>query len=304
MAHPLIDGAEPGDVIALVGPNGAGKSTLLRRLAAEHQPDVGLVFQDRLLFPHMTALDNVAFGLRHAGLRKHDARQQAREWLERLHVADLAARKPDALSGGEAQRVAVARALARRPRVLLLDEPFAAVDVEAAAVVRAVIRAEAAGRVTVLVTHQPLDVLALANKVAVMEAGEITQTGTVDDVRTRPRSPWIARMVGVNLLKGTATAHGIVVNGTTVAALTDVRGEAFAVVHPRAVTLSNEQPHTSARNAWPGRLADVDIELDRVRVRVQGAVDLVAEITPAAYSELTPTVWASVKATEVEVYPA
>ena len=281
--------AEPGDVVALVGPNGAGKSTLLRAVA--DQTDAGLVFQDRLLFPTMTALDNVAFGLH--PLRRKEARRQAAEWLARFDLSDVAGLKPHALSGGQAARVALARALARQPTVLLLDEPFAGVDVAARVDVRRAVRQAAApDRVTVLVTHEPVDVLALATKVVVLENGRITQTGTVDDVRTRPRSPWAARMAGLNLLP----AHQVTATGT---------GE-FAVIHPRSVTLSKDRPATSARNAWAGAVTDVDFEGDRVRVRIHGDVDLVAEITPSAVEDLgiaegTP-LWASVKATEVDVY--
>ena len=279
--------AQPGDVVALVGPNGSGKSTLLRAVA--HQANAGLVFQDRLLFPTMTALDNVAFGLRKQGRR--EARRQAAHWLEALGVADVAGLKPDALSGGQAQRVALARALARQPAVLLLDEPFAGVDVAARVDVRRAVREAATpDRVTVLVTHEPVDVLAFATKVVVLEGGRITQQGSVDDVRTRPRSPWAARMAGLNLLPAhavTATGHGD-----------------LAVIHPRSVTLSANRPDSSARNVWQGRVTDIDVEGDRVRVRISGAVDLVAEITPAALAELgsSPVLWASVKATEVEVF--
>ena len=279
--------AAPGDVVALVGPNGSGKSTLLRAVA--HETGAGLVFQDRLLFPTMTALDNVAFGLRKHGRR--EARHQAAQWLETLGVADVAGLKPDALSGGQAQRVALARALARQPKALLLDEPFAGVDVAARADVRRAVREAATpDRVTVLVTHEPVDVLAFATKVVVLEDGRITQQGTVDDVRTRPRSPWAARMAGLNLLPAhavTATGHGD-----------------LAVIHPRSVTLSATRPTSSARNVWQGRVTDVDLEGDRVRVRISGDVDLVAEITPAALAELgdSRVLWASVKATEVEVF--
>lgn len=280
--------AAPGEVVALVGPNGSGKSTLLRAVA-EQAPNTGLVFQDRLLFPTMTALDNVAFGLRRLGRR--EARRQAAEWLDRLGVADVAGLKPHALSGGQAQRVALARALAREPAVLLLDEPFSGVDIEARAEVRRAIRQAAApDRTTVLVTHEPVDVLSLATRVVVLEGGRVTQAGTVDEVRTRPRSPWAARMAGLNLLDPaavTATATG-----------------EFAVVHPRSVTLSTTEPHTSARNVWRGRVTDVDLEGDRVRVRLDAG--LVAEVTAAAVSELGIAVgrelWASVKATEIDVY--
>ncbi|MDQ1436863.1 MAG: molybdate transport system ATP-binding protein [Acidimicrobiaceae bacterium] len=308
--------ADAGDVVALVGPNGSGKSTLLRAVAAQRPGEVGLVFQDRLLFPHLNALDNVAFGLRRAGLGKSEARGQAQGWLDDVGVGHVAGLRPHALSGGQAQRVALARALARRPAVLLLDEPFAGVDVSAVADVRHAVRTVAAApnRVCVLVTHQPVDVLALATKVVVLEAGRVVQAGSVADVRNRPRSAWSARMAGVNLLAGQAESGGLRVGAVVVAAVAaaataglDGRA-AFAVFHPRAVTLSAERPLTSARNAWPGQVADVDMEGDRARVRWVGPVELVAEVTPGAVAEmgLRPglPVWASVKATEIDLYPA
>lgn len=286
----------PGEVVALVGPNGAGKSTLLRQLA--EQPGVGLVFQDLRLFPHLSALDNVAFGLRRHGTRKTAARAEARDWLDRLGAADVAARKPAHLSGGEAQRVAIARALAPRPDMLLLDEPFAAVDVAARADIRRAVRtalAEHDGG-AVLVTHHPVDVLSMAQRVVVLEDRVVVQDGPVDEVRSRPRTKWVAEMAGLNLLD----AH-------QVHAAEPVADAAYAVIHPRAVTLSMNRPESSARNVWRGTVRDIDLEGDVARVRLIGDVDLVAEVTIGAIADLAvapgSVVWASVKATEVTTFP-
>jgi molybdate transport system ATP-binding protein len=303
----------PGEVVALVGPNGAGKTTLLKALMAR-RPDAGLVFQDLLLFPHLCALDNVAFGLRRRGQSRSQSRAQARQWLERLGVGHVADQRPSTLSGGEAQRVAIARTLVLRPNVLLLDEPFAALDAAARPDVRRAVRAalaECPGG-GVVVTHQPVDVLALAQRAVVLEAGRIVQDGPVDELRARPRSRWAAEWAGVNLLEGEAVDNGLRLGGgLVVAAATHdpaAAGPAYAVVHPHSVTLSRTRPETSARNVWAGTVADVDQEGDRARVRVQGPVDLVAEVTPSAVHDLDLApgahVWASVKATEVEVYPA
>jgi molybdate transport system ATP-binding protein len=272
----------PGEVVALVGPNGAGKSTLLQALAGT-DPDVGLVFQDRLLFPHMTALDNVAFGLRQAGLRKRQARAEAHDWLRLLGMDDVSGLRPHALSGGQAQRVAIARAMARRPALLLLDEPFAALDVDAHAEVRQALRAaltQVPDSAVVLVTHQPVEVLAMAQRIVVLENGRIVQEGTVAEVTARPRSQWAARMAGLNLVDG------------------------VGVFHPRSVALSRDRPNTTARNVWRGTVAGIDHQGDRVRVRVDGYTSLVAEITAASANEMAlatgQEVWASVKATEVD----
>lgn len=302
----------PGEVVALVGPNGAGKTTLLRSVLAR-RPDAGIVFQDLLLFPHLSALDNVAYGLRRRGRRRAVARREAAEWLERLGVAGVADRRPSTLSGGEAQRVAIARTLALRPRLLLLDEPFASVDVAARAEVRRAVRAalaECPGG-GVVVTHQPVEVLSLASRMVVLEAGVVVQDGPVAEVRARPRSRWVAELAGVNFLEGVATAEGLLLpGGALVAAPSEMAGPAFAVFHPHAVTLSRHRPETSARNVWPGTVLDVDLEGDRARVRLraEAGVEVVAEVTLGALADLAlapgADVWASVKATEISLYPA
>jgi len=328
---------ESGEVVAIVGPNGAGKTTLLRAIAglvpldsgrvevdgevledsaagvrvlAEHRP-IGFVFQDHLLFPHLSALDNVAFGLRARGDGRRRAREQAAVWLERVGLSDHAARRPAALSGGQAQRVAVARALVTRPRVMLLDEPLAAVDATARVELRRTLRAQLAAYqgVRLLVTHDPLEAMALADRLVVMEAGRLVQEGPIAEVTARPRSAWVAAMVGVNLFRGRVDDGFLALtDGLSLAVVTDVRGDAYAVVHPRAVSLHRVRPATSARNVWRGEADSLDLEGDRVRVRVSGPLPIVAEVTPAAVADLGLAtggeVWVSVKATEVSVYPA
>jgi molybdate transport system ATP-binding protein len=355
-----------GETVAVVGPNGAGKSTLLRALAglvavaagrvvvdgmvlddvaagvhvyAERRP-VGVVFQDYLLFPHLSALDNVAFGPRSRGVGKVEARRQAQAWLERVGLGDLAERRPRALSGGQAQRVALARALIGSPRLLLLDEPLAAVDMSARAELRRVMRQALADfdGSRVLVTHDPLEAAALADRIVVLEAGpteadghrprpagagghrprpagagghrhgHVAQEGTVAEVTARPRSPWIAQMVGLNLLRGRAQDTTVRLDsGAELITAQPAVGEVFAVVHPRAVALHRTAPETSARNVFAGTILSVDLEGDRARVQVRGAVPLVAEVTPAAVAALrlddAGPIWVSFKATELDVYP-
>lgn len=328
--------AEPDEMVAIVGPNGAGKTTLLRALAGlvpldsgrieidgevvadverginlppERRP-VAFMFQDALLFPHMTARENICFGLRVRGVVKRRARERADAWLAQVGLIERAASRPSRLSGGEQQRVALARALITEPRLLLLDEPLAAVDVSARVDLRRVLRDQLSRYpgIRLLVTHDPLEAMALADRLVVLEQGRVAQVGTIADVTARPRSRWVATMLGLNLFRGVATDAGLEVAGATIAALSDVRGAAFAVVHPRAVALHRSRPEGSPRNVWRGEAGSLDHEGDRVRVRISGPIPVVAEVTPAAVRELGlvagDSVWVSIKATEVEVYAA
>lgn len=331
--------APPGELVVVVGPNGAGKTTLLRALAGlqpldaghvtldgvalddadagvlvppERRP-VGIVYQDGLLFPHLSALENVAFGLRSRGVGRGEARRQAAGWLRRVGLAGREHTRPGELSGGQAQRVALARALAPQPRLLLLDEPLAALDATTRAEVRRDLRRhlDSYDGVRILVTHDPLEALALATTIVVIEDGRVVQSGPPDEVRGRPRSRYVADLVGVNLLEGTVRGHDVVLRSGARLTVADVPspGDVLAVLHPRAVALHRgERPAGSPRNVWEGTVGALDFEGDRVRVRLDGPVPLVAEVTPAAVHDLGveegSTLWASVKATEIAVYPA
>jgi molybdate transport system ATP-binding protein len=325
------------EVVALLGPNGAGKTTLLRAIAGlapfdsghvvldgkvledtatgqyvptERRP-IGFVFQDYLLFPHLSVLDNVAFGLRSRGTPRPAAAARAIQWLERVGLKSYARAKPAELSGGQRQRVALARALAPDPRLLLLDEPLSALDVTTRAEVRRDLKRHLASfqGIRLLVTHDPLEAVALADRLVVMEGGRLVQTGTAAEVTERPRSQYVADLVGVNLLRGEAD-HGSVriPGGPVIAAVAAESGEVFAVIHPRAVALYRGRPEGSPRNVWPGRASNIELMGNRVRVRIDGQVPLVAEVTPSALKELDlvegRAVWLSFKATDVMVYPA
>ncbi|MEU6341403.1 ABC transporter ATP-binding protein [Streptomyces sp. NPDC046977] len=324
--------AAPGEVLALLGPNGAGKTTALRALAGltpltggrllldgteldgmppETRP-VGVVFQDYLLFPHLSALENVAFGPRCRGVPKARARAEAAAWLERMGLAEHAAARPRRLSGGQAQRVALARALATRPRLLLLDEPLAALDARTRLEVRSQLRRHLAEfeAVAVLVTHDPLDAMVLADRLVVIEDGRSVQEGTPAEVARRPRTDYIAHLVGLNLYRGEAAGLAVSLPGgpalTTADALT---GPAFAAFPPDAVTLYRERPEgTSARNLWHGKVAGLESRGDRIRVDVEGELPLAADLSTAATAELGlhpgAEVWATVKAAQVHAYPA
>ena len=328
---------EEGEVVALLGPNGAGKTTLLRALAGliairaghvrldgavledvatgeyvptERRP-IGVVFQDYLLFPHLTVLDNVAFCLRSRVMGRRIAGERAGEWLDRVGLGSYARAKPAELSGGQRQRVALARALAPDPHLLLLDEPLAALDATTRAEVRRDLKQHLSRfpGLRLVVTHDPLEAAALADRLVVMENGRLVQTGTAVEVTERPRSQYVADLVGVNLLKGQAD-HGFVrmPGGPVVAATGAESGEVFAVIHPRAIAVHRQRPQGSPRNVWSGRATGIDLIGDRVRVRIDGEVRVVAEVTTAALNELDlgegGQVWLSFKATDVGVYPA
>jgi molybdate transport system ATP-binding protein len=303
-----------GRTVVLVGPNGAGKTTRLRALAARAVREgttVGVVYQDLLLFPHLSALDNVAYGLRRRGVRRTEARRRAAEWLERMDLVGRAGARPRHLSGGEAQRVALARALAVEPQLLLLDEPLSALDAAAKPAARRLLREHLAGfaGARVLVTHDATDAMALADTVVVLEAGRVTQTGTPEEVRARPRTPYAAELVGVNLLRGDARGGTVTLeSGATLTAADAPDGPVTVVFHPHAVALHRRAPEGSPRNLLQGTVRSLHTEGHRVRVEVAGAVPLVAEVTEAAAQELAlaegATVWAAVKATELSVEPA
>ncbi|MEV7419244.1 ABC transporter permease [Streptomyces sp. NPDC089919] len=322
--------AAPGTTIAVVGENGAGKTTLLRALLGlspraradlrlgdaevtglpPHRRGVAWVPQDGALFPHLSALANTAYGLRAHGVPRAEARREAQGWLDRLGVGHLAQRRPAQLSGGQAQRVALARALAARPRLLLLDEPLAALDQTTRAHVRHTLRShlEGFGGVCLIVTHDPVEAVSLADRVLVLDGGEALQDAPPAEVARHPKSPWVARMLGRNAWPGQVARGGLDLAGGGRLVLADEAAEgarALAVIAPEAVSLHREKPAGSPRNVWSGQVAEITAVGSRLRVLVTSdqSPDLVAEITPAAAADLALTegtpVWTSVKATEV-----
>ncbi|MPY38354.1 ABC transporter ATP-binding protein [Streptomyces adustus] len=324
--------AAPGDVVALLGPNGAGKTTALRVLAGLVPPSgghlrldgvpldgtppesrpVGVVFQDYLLFPHLTALDNVAFGPRCQGSSKAQARALAAQWLDRMGLADHADAKPRRLSGGQAQRVALARALATRPRLLLLDEPLAALDARTRLEVRGRLRRHLAEfeAVAVLVTHDPLDAMVLADRLVVVEDGRVVQEGAPTDIARHPRTDYIAQLVGLNLYRGRSDGHTVRLDaGPAVTTTEALSGEVFVAFPPNAVTLYRDRPTgSSARNLWRCEVVGLETHGDRIRADLAGELPIAADLTTVAAAELDlhpgASVWATVKATQTHAYPA
>lgn len=328
---------EPGEVLAILGPNGSGKTTLLRAIAgltrvhsgrigidgevfddpqagifiAPERRPIGMVFQDYLLFEHLSALDNVAFGLRARGMARAEARRRAQLWLERVGLGDRGPARPRELSGGQAQRVAVARALATDPRILLLDEPLAALDIGSRRQVRRDLRRylDAFDGVRLLVTHDPIDAYALADRIAIVEDGSIVQYGTIGEITAHPRSRYVAELIGSNLITGTVD-HGSIstAEGVGLSVVADFTGPGFAMIRPQSILVARDLTPSSARNVLSGPIDDIDRLGDRVRLGIAAPVHLTAEITAAALESmqlrLGDLVHAAVKATDIEVYPA
>ncbi|MET3637726.1 ABC transporter ATP-binding protein [Curtobacterium oceanosedimentum] len=293
----------PEECVALVGPNGAGKSTVVEALAGllrtrdgsvvladrdltalpTHRRRVGLVAQRPDLFGHRTVAGNVAFGPRATGATRREARLRSATALAAVGASGLADRSPDTLSGGQAQRVAVARALATDPALLLLDEPTTALDVDARAEVREALRTARGGRPTLLVTHDPLEAVALADRIVVLQDGRVVEDGPTDVVLRTPRTPFAASFSGLVLLAGTATATGIAPagGGELVSATHAVPPgrPAVAALHPTAARLRRD-------GAGPGlgrTVIAVEPRDGLVRVR---AGDLVADVTVATAAAL------------------
>ena len=326
-----------GEVVALLGPNGAGKTTTLRALAGllplsggyirlggstVDEPDrrvwtpanrrsIGVVFQEYLLFPHLTALDNIAFGPRSHGVSRTAAREQAERWLARVGLSDQARTRPRHLSGGQAQRVALARALVLDPALLLLDEPLAALDARTRLDTRAELHRHLGEHpgATLLVTHDPLDALVLADRLVIIEDGTIVQEGDAATITAQPRTDYVARLVGLNLYRGHAHGHTVRLAGDFALTVGDAAdGDVFVAFPPAAVALYPHQPDGSPRNAWPAVITGIQRHGDNLRVQLGGPIIAAADITPgaASYLHLAPgqPVWAAVKATETRTYPA
>jgi len=329
--------AAAGETVALLGPNGAGKTTALRAVAGllpldaghvrlagrtlddparrvftpvERRP-IGVVFQDYLLFPHLTALDNVAFGPRCQGATRADARRQAAEWLRRVGLAAHDRARPRHLSGGQAQRVALARALAVRPALLLLDEPLAALDARTRLDTRAELGRHLQDHpgAAVLVTHDPLDAMILADRIVIVEDGRVVQEGDPATITRQPRTDYVARLVGLNLYRGHADHRTVVLpGGFTLTAAEPATGDVFIAFPPAAVALYRTQPDGSPRNVWPATVTGIERHGDNIRIHLHGPVDAAADITTVAAADLHlapgSRLWAAVKATETRTYPA
>lgn len=326
-----------GRTVALLGPNGSGKSTTVAAVAGllpidsgrvslndavlddperglfvpPEERRVGVVFQDYLLFPHLTVLDNVAFGLRSVHVAKEEAARRSCEWLERLGLQGLERREPRDLSGGQAQRVALARALVTEPDLLLLDEPLAALDVTTRTELRRTLDEHLSAFVgpKLLITHDPMEAFLLADNIHIIEDGRITQSGTADEIRLQPRTRYAADLAGSNLISGIAS-NGHVDTGAIELRIVDeaVVGPVLLTVHPTAIAVHAHRPDGSPRNTWETTVDRIEDLGNRVRLRTAAPLPLAVEVTEAAREELGLEVgsrlWVAFKATEIGVQPA
>ena len=328
-----VEGLEIDEgVTAVVGANGTGKTTLGRAVAGldrldrghlaiagsvaddpaagvfvpAHRRRVGMVFQDHRLFGHLRVIDNVAFGLRRAGVDRAGARRQAGALLERVGLDSSAwQRRPAALSGGQRQRVAIARALAPEPEVLIVDEPLASVDSSGRAQLRSLL-GESAARHTLLITHDPVDVATLAHRMVVLDAGAVASRGSVAEVTASPGCEWAASFLGANVVSGRAQGTSVTTAGGLVLTVAEeAAGPVYVTFPAHAVTLHRDRPAGSARNSWQAELQRVDVDGERARVHLGGPLEVRADVTRRSADELglRPglTVWASLKATELTV---
>jgi molybdate transport system ATP-binding protein len=323
-----------GTTVALLGPNGAGKSTAVSAIAGLLPIDsgsislagialdapahdvfvppesrrVGVVFQDYLLFPHMTVIENVAFGLRSRGSSRPEAMDRARSWLERLELGGLERRKPSQLSGGQAQRVALARALVIEPDLLLLDEPLAALDVTTRADLRRTLARHLDGfpGPRLVITHDPTEAFLLADEVHIIENGAVTQSGSPDEIRLRPRTPYAADLAGSNLVFGNASGGQVEIGSHVIyVAEQELEGEVLLTIRPSAISLHRSPPEGSPRNTWRTTVAVMERLGERTRIRTGAPLPLTVEVTSEATAALGlgegEEVWVAIKATEIGV---
>jgi len=319
-----------GEHFIILGPSGAGKTVLLEIIAGIIEPDAGRVLlngedithwpperrglayipQNYALFPHMSVFDNIAFGLKLRRVPRAEIERKVKEIAEVLGIAHLLHRKPKTLSGGESQRVAIARALVVEPELLLMDEPFANLDVQTRAKLLGEMKRwkRELGFTALHVTHSFEEAVSLGDKVGVMLDGRLVQTGSVRDVFSRPSSEEVARFLGFeNIIEGTAEGRVLRSNGVEIELPAEARGRVRVGLRPEDIILSLEPIRTSARNEFKALVESVEElgPLVRIHLRI-GSLYLRAFITRSSMLEMGITkgreVYVSFKASALHVF--
>jgi molybdate transport system ATP-binding protein len=332
----------PAETLVIIGPSGCGKTTMLNMVAGLTEPDegsivlggrtlwdgaravhvsvekrnTGYVFQDFALFPHMTVMENVAYGLRARKGRNREIPKRVGEVLSLFGIGHLRDRRPGNLSGGERQRVALARAIACDAEILLLDEPLGSLDAQTRNRVRGEMQRllRLVQRIVIMVTHDYVDALTFGDRICVVERGQVLQIGDRQELLRHPRSRFVAELTGVNFYEGTVDASRedglteIRVGDTRLHAVCDQQeaGDTMVAFFPSDVTLSRQPPSTSAQNVFSSRVEEIVHMGDKVRLALNGALPMCAEITADSLDALAlsagDTVHASVKATAIKIY--
>ena len=328
-------GVESGEYFVLLGMSGAGKSVLLqvigglmqsdsgsiklngREISRERvqKRDVGLVFQDSALFPHMSVYNNIAYPLRSKGYGRAEILGRVNRLAEVTNVAHLLGRFPGKLSGGEKQRVALARAMALKPRCLLLDEPLSSLDVQLRRELRLLLRnINSQGQTIVHVTHDYEEAALLADRIGVIENGTVVQTGTPGEVFLHPSSEFVANFAGIRnffkgeLMESDSSLKQFRVRGKTISVLTaEPAGKGYITLRAEDITLSGSRPESSAANCFYGNVVSVEPAGLGVEVTVDAGIKLCALVSreSARRMDVSPgsNIWASFKATAVKYIP-
>ena len=324
-----------GEYFIILGPTGAGKTVLLETIAGIHTPvsgkitlgdkeitateprlrNIGMVYQDYMLFPHLTVRDNIAFGLRQRKMSLDEQDVLVKEMSSLLEISPLLNRYPQTLSGGEQQRVALARALVLRPDILLLDEPLSALDGRTRERMRMELSRirKLMGTTIVQITHHFDDVFALADRIAIMQGGRIVQVGETSEVFLHPSNTFVAEFLGIgNIIRGTSAKSGnitqiITRDGTAFFAASGIIGDVVATLHDEDVILSKAPFASSARNCLSGTVTEIIPSGSTVRVILDVGFLLTALLTREScrelYLERGSSVYATFKASAVHVIP-
>ncbi|MDY6796767.1 MAG: tungstate ABC transporter ATP-binding protein WtpC [Actinomycetota bacterium] len=324
---------EDGDYLIILGPTGAGKTILLETVAGIYNPDrgkvylngedvtdipprkrnIGMVYQDYMLFPHLTVESNIRFGLKARKDKKEQAREKSREMAEMLGIDHLLHRYPGTLSGGEQQRVAIARALIVKPDVLLLDEPLSALDAETRARLREELQRihDMTRTIMIHVTHSFDEAFLLGNRMAIMNKGKIVQVGETGEVFRRPNSKFVADFVGTtNIYQGESRivngVSRISMNQVDILSSQAISGPVYTTLRPESILVSLHPLESSARNLMEGNIERIMDEGSIIKIEVNVGVPLISAITRRSYDDMElcigKKVYLTFKATDVHVF--